>query len=315
MNPDIQSDKDRKLVPENQALSASAITVATVIVLVFAKSVALAYSGSAAVLSALMDSLSDIGLSVMTLLAIRWSMKPADEDHRYGHGKVEAIAALLQAAVLLGGGSFLLMEALNRFLHPSPINNHVFTLFLMGFSVLLSGIISVIQRITVKKTGSLALEADSMHYSSDIAINGAVFLVVLIDYIGWAAPWVDPLCALVVAGLMARSSLNIAQKSFGMLMDKELDESIRSRLIAIIRSHPEVMGLHDLRTGQSGSKYLISFDIELDPSMLLWSAHEITRIVEKAILQEFPQSEIMIHVDPYGDTEDSRHSGQKAVNS
>ena len=128
----------------------------------------------------------------------------------------------------------------------------------------------------------------------------------------WTAQWLDPLCALAVAGLMANAAYKIAAKSFDMLMDKELSTEIRSKIIAITRSHPEVMGLHDLRTIQSGTRYLISLDIELDPSMLLWSAHEITREIEKAILAEYPQSEIMIHVDPYGDTEDSRHIGKKA---
>lgn len=292
---------------DNPALSSSAITVATVIVLVFAKTVAVAYSGSAAVLSALMDSLGDIGLSVMTLIAIRWSQKPADEEHRFGHGKIEGISALFQAAFLIGGGSFLVLESLSRFIHPAHISNHVFTLFLMALSVILSGLIAAVQKIGSKKSGSLALEADSLHYSSDIAINGSVFLVVAIDYAGYAATWLDPLCALAVAGLMGSSALQIAEKSFAMLMDKELPSDMRSRIIAIIRSHPEVLGLHDLRTTQSGTKYMISFDIELDPSMLLWSAHEISRAIEKVLLNEFENAEVMIHIDPYGDIEDSRH--------
>ncbi|HPQ50690.1 MAG: cation transporter [Alphaproteobacteria bacterium] len=296
---------------ENPALSSSTVTVATVIVLVFAKAVAVAYSDSAAVLSSLIDSLSDIGLSLMTLIAIKWSLKPADEDHRFGHGKIEGIAALLQAAFLIGGGSFLLLESFGRFLNPVPMHNHLFTLFLMGLAIALSGLIAAVQKIGAKKSGSLALEADSLHYSSDIAINGAVFLVVLIDYLGWAAHWLDPLCALAVAGIMARAALQIAEKSFAMLMDKELPDDMRSRMIAIIRSHPEVLGLHDMRTTQSGTKYMISFDIELDPSMLLWSAHEISREIEKAILAEFENAEIMIHFDPYGDTEDSRHQNKK----
>lgn len=288
-------------------ITGSAITIAAVIVMVFAKAIATAYSGSAAVLSALIDSLSDIGLSVMTLIAISWSLKPADDDHRFGHGKIEGIAALLQAAFLVGGGSFLLLESLDRFIHPQPITNHLFTIMLMAVSVILSGVISAIQKLGAKKSGSLAQEADSLHYSSDIIINGAVLIVVLVDYLGWVAPWLDPLCALGVAGIMANAAFKIAEKSFAMLMDKELPGDKRSRIIAIIKSHPEVLGLHDLRTTQSGTKYMISFDIELDPSMLLWSAHEITRVIENAILIEFENAEIMIHVDPYGDKQDSRH--------
>ncbi len=303
-------DAIKSFVGHSPALSSSAITIAIVIALVFAKSVAVAYSGSAAVLSSLIDSLSDIGLSLMTLIAVRWSLKPADEDHRFGHGKIEGISALLQAAFLIGGGSFLLLEAFGRFLNPSPIHNHVFTLFLMGLSVLLSFMIALVQKIGARKSGSLAIEADALHYASDVAINGAVFLVVLVDYMGWAANWLDPLCALLVAGLMGRAALQIAEKSFAMLMDKELPEETRSRIIAIIRSHPEVLGMHDLRTTQSGVKFIISFDIELDPSILLWSAHEVSRSIENTILAEFEMAEIMIHIDPYGDTEDSRHHNE-----
>lgn len=292
---------------KNPAISASTITVAIVIVLVFAKSIALAYSGSAAVLSALIDSLEDIALSLMTLFAVRLSHKPADEDHRSGHGKVEGLTALLQGGALIGGASFLVLESVGRLISPVPITNHLFTMFLMGISVMLCVVISIVQKLAVKKTGSLAIEADSAHYSSDIAINGAVFVVVTADYFGFGGRWLDPLCAMGVAALMVLTAKTIAGKSVSMLMDRELPDNIRSKLIAMIRSHPEVLGLHDLRATQSGSKYMIFFDIELDPSMLLWSAHEISRSIETTILQEFPNAEIMIHIDPYGDPDDSRH--------
>lgn len=297
-----------KLRESNPAILSSTITVSTVIVLVFAKTIALVYSGSTAVLSALIDSISDVGLSIMTLLAVKWSLKPADDEHKYGHGKIEGIAALLQAAFLVGGGSFLFLEAMNRMAEPERMQNHLFTLFLMGLSVILSGVISYVQKHGARSSGSLAAEADSLHYSADILINVGVFLVVLFDYLGFTAPWFDPLSALVVAGIMGRTALSIAEKSFAMLMDQEISGEERSKLIAIIRSHQEVLGLHDLRFIQSGTRKMISFDVELDPSMLLWSAHEVARAIEKAILIEFPASEIMIHIDPLGDTEDSRHS-------
>ncbi|MEK7801644.1 MAG: cation diffusion facilitator family transporter, partial [Pseudomonadota bacterium] len=154
---------------------------------------------------------------------------------------------------------------------------------------------------------SLALEADSLHYATDIWINGTVFALVLVDYMNIAPLWLDPLCALLVAGLMVRAAWYIALKAFAMLMDQELSADIKSRMIAVIRSHPEVMGVHDLRATQSGMRKRVSFDIEVDPNLLLWSAHEISRSVENALLAEFPLAEIMIHIDPYGDTEDSRH--------
>ncbi len=291
----------------NPAATTSMMTVAMVIVLVFTKSAALWVSGSAAVLSALIDSLSDVGLSAMTLISVKWSAKPADDDHRHGHGKVEGIAALLQASMLLGGGAFLILEAMGRFIHPVHMEWHLFTLALMAVSVFLSLVIARVQKIGAEHSNSLAVEADSLHYGADVIINGSVFLIVLVDYMGIAGSWIDPLCAIGVAGIMARAAYQIAIKAFGMLLDKELSEDIRSRIIAKIKSHPEVLGLHDLRTTQSGMRQFISFDIELAPQLLLSDAHDIGRNIEDSLLLDFPNAEIMIHIDPAGDTRDSRH--------
>lgn len=291
----------------NPAATTSMITVAMVIILVLAKSLALWASGSAAVLSALIDSLSDVGLSIMTLVAVRWSAKPADDNHRHGHGKVEGIAALIQASMLLGGGVFLLLEAFGRFFEPVHMEQHIFTLFLMGFAVIISFFIAKVQNMGARASGSLAVEADSLHYSSDIFINGAVFLVVMVDYAGLIGSWIDPLCAIGVAGIMARAAYQVSQKAFGMLLDEELPETMRNRIIAKIKSHPEVLGFHDLRTTQSGMKQHISFDIEADPDLSLQEAHKIARSLEDLLLEDFPKAEVMIHIDPAGDTMDSRH--------
>jgi ferrous-iron efflux pump FieF len=248
-----------------------------------------------------------VGLSLMTLISVKWSAKPADDNHRHGHGKVEGIAALLQASMLLGGGAFLVLEAMGRFLHPVAMTEHLFTLFLMAISVALSLLIAKVQKLGAAHSNSLAVEADSLHYSSDVLINGAVFLIILVDYMGFVGNWLDPVCAIGVAGIMARAAYQIATKAFGMLLDEELPEDVRHRIIAKIKSHPEVLGLHDLRTTQSGMRQFMSFDIEVDANLLLWSAHEIARSIEDNLLLDFPNAEIMIHIDPAGDTSDSRH--------
>lgn len=299
---------------QDPAVTTSMITVALVIVIVFAKSAAVWASGSAAVLSALIDSLSDIGLSVMTLISVQWSLKPADDNHRHGHGKIEGIAALIQGSLLLGGGAFLVMEALSRFLKPVTVTDHLFTLFLMALATVLSLVIAKVQKIGAAHTDSLAVEADSLHYSADVYINGSVFLIVLIDYFGIVGRWLDPLCAILVAGIMARAAYQIATKAFSMLLDEELSEDIRSKIIAKIRTHPEVISFHDLRTSQSGRQIFISFDIEVDANLLLWSAHEIGQAIEKSLLEDFPTAEIMIHIDPAGLIEDSRHRHLGATN-
>jgi ferrous-iron efflux pump FieF len=296
-----------KISPTEHHLFASTMTVAVVIVLVFAKSIAYVFSGSAAVLASLIDSLSDIGLSVMTLLAIRLSHKPADETHRYGHGKIEGVSALMQAAFLLGGAAFLVFEGFGRLLNPQPMEAHLFTIMLMSVAVILSGAVVLVQRYTLRHHKSIALEADHAHYSADIWINLATVAVVSLDYMNILPVWMDTACAFAVAGLMGRAAYGIGVKAVHVLMDAELPDEMRERILKIIIGHDEVLGVHDLRTHESGKKIFISFDMEVDPNMLLWSAHEIARVVEHDLLAQFSNAEILIHLDPAGDTADSRH--------
>ena len=296
-----------KKFSKNPAKTSSTITVCLVFVLVLIKLAALYISGSAAVLSALIDSLSDIGLSLMTLVSVQWAMKPADEDHRHGHGKVEGIAAFVQAIMLAGGGMFLILEAFGRFFKPVAVTEHLTTMVFMAISVVLSLLIARVQRMGADHSESLAVEADSLHYSADVLINGSVFLVILADYTGLLGNWLDPISAIGVAAIMGRTAYKIALNAFGMLLDQELPEELRNQMIAKIKSHPDVLGMHDLRTRKSGILNVISFDIELSPDLSLCAAHDISREVEELLLHDFPNSEIMIHIDPAGDIQDSRH--------
>ncbi len=290
---------------------ASSFTVGTIVVLVVAKMLAYVYSGSGAVLSTLIDSVSDAGLSVMTLMSLRLSHKPADANHRQGHGKIEGVAALLQGAILLGAGVFLGFEAINRIIEPQDMTAHLFTLMLLAFSMALSILRVVVQRRTLKRNPSLALEADHVHYSTDVWINLAAIVVVALDYLNLAPQWLDPVATLLVAALLVNTARSISGKAVDMLMDRELPPDVREKILAIVVATPEVQGVHDLRTHQSGIKKFISFDMEVDPNLLLWSAHEIARAVEHNLLAEYPEAEILIHLDPAGDTADTRHIGQK----
>lgn len=296
--------------PTTTLKTSSTITIGLVAVLVFAKTVGFIYSGSAAVLSALVDSLSDIALSMMTFWAIRWSLKPADEDHRQGHGKIEGVCALLQAAFLGGSASFLVFNAMGRFLRPQQVEELLFTIAMMFIAMLGSLVLVILLSRALKNAHSLALEADYEHYSSDVFLNGAVMVTLFLTYKGWAPIWIDPLCAMGVAVLMIRAALHIAVKSLDMLMDRELPIETRKKIADIICAHSEVIGFHDLRTNQSGMRIFMSFDLELDNNLLLWSAHEIARDIEKDLLEVFPNADILIHIDPHGDTEDSRHTAQ-----
>lgn len=289
------------------ALVAAGWSVTTVAVLLVIKTYAYVESGSAAILATLMDSVIDAGVSVILFLAIRLSLKPADTVHRHGHGKVEGLAALFQAAMMFGGAAFLVFEAAHRFIHPDVVEHHVLSGSIAALAIVLSVILISVQRYVLKRAPSLALEADRAHYTTDIALNGSVIAALAIDYYG-GPHWVDPAVALCIAGYFAWTSWGIGMQGTDMLMDREMPDAVRKRIIDIVNRHDEALGIHDLRTRKSGMVLHISFDVEIDPHMTLSQAHDVTRELENMILADFPYAEVLIHMDPHGDTYDARHS-------
>ncbi len=283
----------------------TAIIIVTI--LIIAKSYAYYQSGSVSVLSSLIDSVMDSLVSMMALASIHYAAQPADADHRWGHGKMEAVSALFQSAIIAGGGVFLVFEAINRFLSPVEVTHHMIGVQVMVLSIVLSIILVTIQRYAVRKTGSLAVEADSVHYGSDVVINIGIIGILAAGVYG-APLWIDPLFAIFVAFFMAYIARGIASKSLDMLLDRELPDDDRSKIIAIIEDNDRVLGWHDLRTRRNGTSYVISFDIEVEPKMTLFDAHEISHDLENAIIATYPNAEILIHIDPHGHIEEcSRH--------
>ena len=276
-------------------------------VLVVIKGVAFALSGSVAVLSSLADSVMDVVVSGMHYGAIIYSARPADDDHRYGHGKIEGLSALGQALILALVAVFLLAEAAQRAAAPSPIEAPIATLSIMGASLVISMIIIFIQNRAIAQSQSLVVEADQAHYSADVAQHIGVIIVIAASYAG-APLWLDALLAVVIALWMGRSALKVGRKGVDMILDRELPSDERHALLKLIRAHDLVLGVHDLRAIRHGMKELISFDIEAAPEMTLHDAHAITKDLEAEILTLYPAAEIMIHVDPHGEIEDSRHT-------
>jgi ferrous-iron efflux pump FieF len=294
-------------IKPQMALMAGGIALGTVLVLIIIKAWAYADNGSVAVLASLIDSIADAGASLIMFLAIRFSLKPADSEHRYGHGKVEGLAALFQAAFILGTAFFLLLESGMHAAAPIPVKQSTIAITIMGISAFLSfGLISA-QTYILKKAPSLAVEADRAHYSMDVVINlGA--LCVLWAMASGAPFWIDPLFGIAVSLYLGFTVKSIAGMGLDMLLDRELPGDARELITNKVLSHRYVLGMHDLRTHKSGMRVFISFDMELDPSLLLYNAHEIVREVEHELLVDFPNAEILIHVDPYGDTHDTRHN-------
>ena len=280
--------------------------IAIVSILIIAKSYAYYESGAVSILSSLTDSLMDSIVSLMALGSIYYARRPADEDHRWGHGKMEAVSALFQAAIITGGGAFLVFESVNRLINPEIITGHLIGINVLILSIILSIVLVFIQRISLQKQESLAVEADSVHYGSDVLINIGALIVIAASLYG-APLWIDAVFALGVAALMAVIARKIARKSLDILLDRELPEKDRQKIIAVIDAHEGVLGWHDLRTHKNGVDYVMSFDIEAQPEITLHAAHDIAKDLENGILKLYPNSDILIHIDPKGYTEDSRH--------
>ncbi len=297
---------DNKIEPR-YALFASFWALGTVAILIAIKGYAYWVSGSAAVLATLTDSFTDAAMSLVMLMALRYSLRPADRSHRHGHGKMEGIGALFQAACLVAAALFLVFESLQRFAQPQELTHHALGVWVAVIAITLSIVLISVQKYCLSKAPSLAIESDQAHYSTDIALNGSVAGALLIDLNGGPS-WVDPACALAVALYYAYAARKIALKATDMLTDRELPEAVRTRIKETIKRHPDILGFHDLRTRKSGMVIHMSFDIEIDPELSLKDAHEISRALEHDILEDFPYAEIIIHKDPYGDPHDTRHA-------
>ncbi len=274
-------------------------SVATAATLIVAKVAAWAMTGSVALLSTLIDSALDAAASLVNLWAVSHALTPADNEHRFGHGKAEPLAGLGQAAFILGSGGLLLIEAADRFFHPVTVQRGEIGIAVMVFSVVVTLALVRFQKYVVAQTSSVAISADSLHYAGDVLINGSVILSLgIVMTVGWT--WIDPLFAVGIAGYLMWNAWQIARQSFDMLMDRELPDDDRERIRGIARAHPEVLDLHDLRTRLSGQQGFIQLHLELDANLPLYKAHDIADSVEKAIMDAFPNFEVIIHQDPAG---------------
>jgi ferrous-iron efflux pump FieF len=274
-------------------------SVAVAMILIAAKLFAYLMTDSVSLLSTLLDSLLDAAASLVNLVAVRTALMPADAEHRFGHGKAEPLAALGQSAFIAGSALFLLVEAGNRVVNPSPIQNSGIGLGVMVFSIAATFLLVLYQRHVIRMTNSVAIRADSIHYVSDLLVNGAVIVALLLwRQFGWALA--DPIFAASVGVYILFTAWRIARGSLDLLMDRELPDSARHRIREIALANPVVRELHDLRTRSSGQATFIQFHLELDGAMALTQAHAVSDEVEDAILMEFPGAEIIIHEDPAG---------------
>ena len=280
----------------------SRLSVMTAIILIGLKAWAWLASGSVAMLASLADSGLDAVASLFTLLAVIYAARPPDAEHRYGHGKAEAFAAMVQALLVGVSATLIAIEAFQRFRDPQPITQSTFALIVMGVSTALTVALIWAQTRAIRRTGSVATTGDRAHYVADIAANVAVIGgIAVASFLGLA--WADPLVGLAVAAWLAWSALDVARGGIDQLLDRELSDEARERICELALSPSGLLGVHQLRTRASGPYIHIQFHAEMPPHLSLIEAHDMMIAAEKAILAEFPAADITIHPDPRGRAE------------
>ncbi|MFU9136398.1 CDF family cation-efflux transporter FieF [Erwinia tasmaniensis] len=276
------------------AAALAATTLASILLLV--KIFAWWYTGSVSLLAALVDSLVDIAASLTNLFVVRYSLQPADAEHTFGHGKAESLAALAQSMFISGSALFLILTGLQHLASPNEMRAP-----LVGIAVTLVALVSTLvlvtfQRWVVRRTRSLAIRADMLHYQSDVVMNGAILLALGLSWYGFKRA--DALFALGIGVWILYSALRMGYEAVQALLDRALPDEDRQAIVDIASRWPGVSGAHDIRTRQSGPTRFIQLHLEMDDNLPLYEAHRVADEVEQALLKKFPGSDVIIHQDP-----------------
>lgn len=272
-------------------------SVGTAIVLIFAKVLAWFITDSISILATLVDSSLDVLASLLNLFAVRHALQPADREHRFGHGKAEALAGMGQAMFIAGSAGLLLLQGAGRLIHPQDISAGLEVgVSVMVFSMVATLALITFQKYVIKHTNSTAIKADALHYKTDLLVNGSVIVALILTFYGWH--FFDPLFAIGIAIFILYSAWEIVKESIDLLMDHELPDEDRQKIRTVVMQHPKVRGFHDLRTRRSGTMIFVQLHLELDSQLVLSEAHAIADEVERQLEDLFPNAEVIIHEDP-----------------
>ncbi len=278
---------------------AALASVGVALVLLLLKGHASLTTGSVALLASLVDTFLDVVASLITLLAVRVAAAPADREHRFGHGKAEAVAALVQVGIIFVSALAIAWRAVQRLIAGSETGQPEYGILVSLIAILLTFALIAFQRSVVRRTGSVAIAADRIHYQSDLLLNLAVIAALLLDHqVGLTGA--DALFGMAISLWLIFGAWRASLHALDQLMDKEWPEDRRLRLVEIAAAHPAGRGLHDLRTRSSGARDFAQFHLWIDPEMNVRDAHQVVEEIEAAIEAEFPGTEILIHLDPEG---------------
>ena len=275
---------------------ATRASLAVASVLIIAKAVAWWLSGSVSLLAGLTDSLLDGAASFLNLLAVHYALRPADDDHRYGHGKAEALSGMAQALFIAVSGCLIGFQAVERIQNPEPISAAGLGIAVMLLSLALTVALLTLQHKVVKETGSAAIRADSLHYRSDLLLNVGILVALVLAWFGWQS--LDAWFGLGIALYILWSAFQIARETISVLMDEELPVDVSAHMLELACTVPGVLGAHDLRTRISGNHWFVQLHLELPGNLTLSVAHGISDRAAEAINREYPKAEVLVHADP-----------------
>ena len=299
MNSQTESKIDPSVDYARLLRLATYASVSVALILIGAKFTAWVMTDSVSLLSTLIDSILDAAASLVTLFAVHQALQPPDAHHRFGHGKAEPLAGLGQAAFITGSAVFLLIQAIERLLHPRMVVNVDIGAIVMIFSIVITIALILFQRFVISKTNSIAIKGDLAHYQMDVLVNASVLVALLLTtQFDWE--YADPLFAMGISIYIIWGAWRIGIAALDLLMDRELPQEDRDHIRSIVLLHPGVRSIHDMRTRSSGTQSFIQFHLEMDGNMTLFDAHTISDQVEAELMRAFPSAEIIIHEDPEG---------------
>jgi ferrous-iron efflux pump FieF len=278
------------------------ISVAVASVLTALKAFVWFESDSVSILASLADSGLDLVAALGTFFAVRYAAAPPDAEHRFGHGKAEAFASLVQAGLVFASGALIGQAALNHLLHPTPSSQSGLALGVMAVSTVLTAALIAAQTQVLRKARSVAVTGDRAHYIADLASNVMALIAIaaaaLLGFNGF-----DALGGLAVAAVLLWGAISVFRQASNELMDHELPDEARARIIALMTEDPRLTDVHQLRTRASGPTIHIQMHADLDPALSLEVAHEVVVAAERRVLGAFPAADIIIHPDPRGRAE------------
>lgn len=287
----------------NLARRAALASVVTALFLGALKAYAAVRTGSVAVLASLADSLLDLIASLVTLAGVHVAAQPADAEHRFGHGKAEALAALFQVVMIAISAFAILIRAIQRLAAGEATSNAEYGIGVSIVAILATLALTGYQRHVIRRTQSVAIGADHIHYQSDLLMNAAVIAALVLDqYLGWSGA--DALFGVAIALWLLFGAWRASVAAIDQLMDKEWPEAKRAHFIEVAGRHPELKGMHDLRTRTSGNRDFVQFHVWMDPKLTVQAAHDVVESLEQRLGAEFPDTEILIHIDPEGQVDE-----------